>query len=329
MKFQIPPRILNDQGEKRRVGFELEYGGLDLLETAKILERMFDGEIERKSDYTMTVTTELGDFELEADSNFLKQKRYNKYLAMLGVDPQSEIGENAEALVSKLAGTLIPFEIVTPPFDMDRLDPVERIRQELHRRSAKGTHSSLFTAFGMQFNPELPNFESETILNYMRAFFLLYDWLFEESEIPVARRLAPFIHEFPDDYIRLVLETSYAPSRKELIKDYLEHNPTRNRPLDMLPLFAHLDKTLVFSYPIEKDLVKPRPTFHYRLPNSEVDDPYWEIAADWNKWVEIERLAFDENRLIKMTEDFFETRDNSMLFVHSKWAEKTRRWLHA
>lgn len=329
MEFQLPPRILNDQGEKRRVGFELEFGGLDLFETAKILERMFDGEIERKSQFIMRVTTVLGDFELEADSTFLKEKRYRKYLSLLGIEKHSEMGESAEALVSKLAGTLIPFEIVTPPLDIDHLEPVENIRKELYRHSAKGTHSSLFTAFGMQFNPELPDFESETILSYMRAFFLLYDWLFEETDVPVSRRVAPFINEFPDEYIRLVLEPSYAPSRNQFMKDYLDHNSTRNRPLDLLPLFAEIDKALVFSYPVEKDLVKQRPTFHYRLPNSEVDNPNWEIAGDWNKWVEIERLAFDDGRLFQMTEDFFETRESNILFVHSKWAEKTRRWLHA
>jgi hypothetical protein len=329
MEFQLPPRILNSQGEKRRVGFELEFGGLDLLEAAKILERMFDGEIERDSEFVMRVATDMGEFELKADSTFLKEKRYKKYLSLLGISSLDPLAENAESMIAKLAGSLIPFEIVTPPFDIDRLAPVEMIRSELYRHSAKGTRSGLFTAFGMQFNPELPDFESETILNYLRSFFLLYDWLFEESDIPVIRRVTPFINEFPEDYIRLILEPSYNPGLRRLMTDYLEYNPTRNRPLDLLPLFAYLDEALVFSFSVEKQLVKPRPTFHYRLPNSEVDDPHWEIAAEWNKWVEIERLAFDDARLSRMTEDFFKIRQGSMLFAHSKWARKTRRWLNA
>ena len=99
-------------------------------------------------------------------------------------------------------------------------------------------------------------------------------------------------------------------------------------PLDLLPLFADIDKELIFSYPVETDLVKARPTFHYRLPNSMVDDPGWNIAADWNKWVEVERLAGDEARLSRMTDDFFATRGGNLLFVRSKWAAKTRDWLH-
>jgi hypothetical protein len=75
------------------------------------------------------------------------------------------------------------------------------------------------------------------------------------------------------------------------MRDYLERNPTRNRPLDWLPLFAHLNKDLVFEYPVEKDLIKPRPTLHYRLPSSLIDDPSWSIATEWNKWVIIDDLA--------------------------------------
>src|SRR5690606_29497891 len=119
-----------------------------------------------------------------------------------------------------------------------------------------------------------------TLLAYLRAFFLLYDWLYEESEIPIARKVAPFIHDFPPEYVAHVLNPDYAPNLETLIDDYLRFNPTRNRPLDMLPLFAHLDRERVFAQPVERELVKARPTFHYRLPNSMVDDPKWSIADD-------------------------------------------------
>src|SRR6185312_17067732 len=109
----------------------------------------------------------------------------------------------------------------------------------------------------------------------------VYDWLYIESEIPLARKLAPFIHSFPDDYIELVLDPAYHPDLETFMTDYLINNPTRNRPLDLLPLFAWIDAEKVFSFPVEKDLVKSRPTFHYRLPNSEVDDPDWSVASDW------------------------------------------------
>lgn len=330
MNFQLPPRIFNAEGEKRRVGFELEFGGLELEDAAKIIVQLFGGSAQRKSEFVYIAQTGLGDFTLEADSTFLKDKKYERYLDALGLDREnSALAQNIEGMFAKLAGTLIPFEIAMPPLPIDNLKPVEMIRRELQINSAKGTKSSIFMAFGMQFNPEVPDMQASTILKTLRAFFLMFDWLYEESDIPVARKVAPFIHDFPDDYVRLVLEPSYEPDITRLITDYLIYNPTRNRPLDMLPLFAHIDSRLVFSYPVETDLVKPRPTYHYRLPNSMVDDPQWSIAGDWNKWVDIERLAADKSRLARMTKDFFATREENVLFVRSKWAEKTRQWLHA
>lgn len=330
MDFQLPPILHKVNGEKRRVGFELEFGGIDLDETGAIITELFGGRIRKETQYVYKVDTSLGQFQLEADSTFLKQKKYEKYLNLVGLPvDDSTIGQNIEGMLARLAGLVIPFEVVMPPLPIDNLHPVELVREELQQHSAKGTKSSVFMAFGMQFNPEVPDTNVETLLAYLRAFFLLFDWLYEESEIPVARKVAPFIHDFPDDYVRLVLDPTYNPSLTRFMTDYLTYNPTRNRPLDMLPLFTEIDRDLVFSYPVETELVKARPTFHYRLPNSMVDDPHWTIAEDWNKWVEIERLAADPSRLERMTEDFFDTREDNLLFVRSKWAEKTRHWLHA
>lgn len=329
MKFELPPKITKSNGEKRRVGFELEFGGLSIPETADILTGLFGGEVSQESMYTATVSTKLGDFQIEADSNFLKKKKYEKYLELVGLHPsESGIGKSVEDMVGMLAGTLIPFEVVSPPLVIDQLDAVEKIRNELFRHSARGTKSAIFMAFGMQFNPEVPSKDVGTLLSYLRAFFILFDWLYEESDIPVSRRVAPFIHDFPEEYMSFVLNPEYKPTLERFMRDYIEQNMTRNRPLDLLPLFADIDRELVFSYPVEHDLVKARPTFHYRLPNSMVDDPKWKIASDWNKWVEVERLASDKHRLSRMTDDYFATRGANLLFVHSKWAAKTRDWLH-
>jgi hypothetical protein len=324
MTFHLPPRIRNQNGEKRRVGFELEFGGLSIPEAADILQSLFGGHLVKTEKFAAALETRLGRFEIEADSTFLKQRKYGKYLALAGLE---SLSETADDVLGQLAGTLIPFEIITPPLPIDALEPVENIRAELLRHSARGTKSSLFMAFGMQFNPEVPGKDVETALKHLRAFFLLYDWLFEESEIPVARKVAPFIQNFPEVYRRSVLNPSYTPNLKQFMRDYMELNPTRNRPLDMLPLFKEIDADMVKLFPVEHDLIKPRPTFHYRLPNSMVDDPTWQIKNDWNKWVEVERLAADESLLLRMTEDYFSLKDENFLFIRTKWAAKTREWL--
>ena len=43
--------------------------------------------------------------------------------------------------------------------------------------------------------------------------------------------------------------------------------------------------------------INQRPTFHYRLPDAGVSDPGWSIAPDWNRWVAVERVADDRDRL--------------------------------
>lgn len=329
MSFLLPPRPENELGHPRTVGFELEFGGVPLTESAEILRDLFGGEVVRDSEFIYRLVSPLGEFQVEADSAFLKEKRYEKYLRALGLNAaDSRLASGVGDAIAHLAGTLIPFEIVMPPLKITELDAVERVRERLRQHSAKGTRSAVFMAFGMQFNPEVPDKSAPTLLAYLRAFFLLFDWLYQESDIPLSRRIAPFIHDFPNAYVRLVLEPSYAPDLDGLMTDYLEHNPTRNRPLDMLPLFSDIDKAKVFAYPVERDLVKSRPTFHYRLPNSQVDDPAWTIASDWNKWIEVERLACDPERLRQMSEDYARVHDDTLFFTRAKWVERTRGWLN-
>lgn len=94
-----------------------------------------------------------------------------------------------------------------------------------------------------------------------------------------------------------ILQPGYRPDIARLIDDYLRLTPTRNRPLDLLPLFAHIDEDRVMSAPVETRLVNPRPAFHYRLPDCRIDDPGWSLALAWDHWVAIERLAADSVRL--------------------------------
>jgi hypothetical protein len=330
MSFLLPPNLHTETGNLRKVGFEIEFGGLSLEQAASIIIGLYGGTLEKKHNYAFIVkNTQFGDFVLESDSRFLSQKKYDSYLEKLGVSPDSLLTENVEKILDKLAGTLVPFEVAMPPLKITELEAAEKIREKLFEHSAQGASSSIFAAFGMQMNPEIPDFKAETIHAYLRSFFLLYDWLVQESDITIARKIAPYINPFPHQYIDLVLSPRYRPDLSQLIEDYLEYSPTRNRPLDLLPLFAYLNKDLVFSFPVEKHLIKPRPTFHYRLPNSEVDDPTWSFAKEWNKWVLVERLASDPDQLSKMTENYLNLRASNPLFLKSPWILKTREWIDA
>lgn len=136
--------------------------------------------------------------------------------------------------------------------------------------------------------------------DYIRAYTLLHEWLVIELDTAFSRRLMRFATAYPPNYARKVLDSHYAPRLPELIDDYLKYNTTRNRALDLLPLFAHLDWERV-ARAVDDERVKGRPTFHFRLPNSRVHDPRFRISDEWKLWLEVERLAEDPERLAELS----------------------------
>lgn len=91
----------------------------------------------------------------------------------------------------------------------------------------------------------------------------------------------------------------------QLIDDFITDNPTRNRELDMLPLFAHLDEDRVRAR-VDDPLIKARPTYHYRLPNTNLADPEWGVLTEWNRWVIVERLAAAHNRRRQLADTYLQ-----------------------
>jgi hypothetical protein len=330
MSFQRPPILKNEKGKMRKVGFELEYAGIDLKEAAQIIFKQFGGTIHGINKFACKViNTSFGDFNIEIDASILKNKTYENYLKKFGIDVYDlSIQTTIEDILIKLAEAAVPYEIITPPIPFNELDSVEKLRKALHKHKALGTKGSLIYAFGLHINPETPSLSAGILVNYLRAFLLLYRWIVKVSKVDWARRVTPFIDEFPESYYRLILDSSYAPEIDKLIDNYLEHNPTRNRALDMLPLFASIDKEKVLSSTEdEKILIKPRPAFHYRLPNCMIDDPSWSIAEEWNYWVEVEKLAGNQDKINDMSKDFFETTESLLSLIYDEWPARVEKWI--
>jgi len=164
---------------------------------------------------------------------------------------------------------------------------------------ASGTKSSPFYAFGTQLNPEIAGEDSEWITAVFKAYLLMSDWLREVIGIDGTRQFAAFAEPFPPSYIARVVHPDYWPTREQLIDDYLAENATRNRELDMLPLFMELDSERVRR--VVRDLrVAARPTFHYRLPDANLGDPDWDLMLEWNRWCVVEELAEKRDVLDRM-----------------------------
>jgi hypothetical protein len=320
------PRVLTDQhGQVRRAGFEFEFGNLPILETAEALHAALGGALDIKSPFEATLHySSIGKLKIERDANILKSVKYRKWLEQLGVafSPGS-VAHGIEANIDNASRLLIPCEVVTEPIPFDQLDRLDNLILTLNSLGAEGTQDSLIYAFGMHINPSIPNSDADTLRKYIQAFLLLYTWIIESANIDITRRfLTKYIDPFPPPYVELVLNESYTPAINTLIDDYLEHNPTRNRALDFLPILCHLDQARVMEAlsEDERKLVNGRPAFHYRLPDCKLNVPGWSPHQPWNQWIYVEKLASDDALLQDLIAEWQLSNDTFTITPRTSWA---------
>ncbi len=289
----LPQHPLGPEGAPRRVGVEVEFTGLELEDAGEVVRRELQGELRRDSRYELRVETpSLGSFRLEVDDRRLKRfgrrRRRGRAPGLLEA--------SAESLLALAVGTVTPFELVTPPLPVEELPRVDRLVAALGAAGAEGTSDPL-RAYGVHFNPEVADPSARGLHAHLRAWAALGPWLRERLDVDPTRRLTPWIDPLPRDYVvRLLGETEPPADRAALVRSYLLASPTRNRALDMLPLFAHLEPELVEQH-VHDPLLKPRPTFHFRLPDSRVGEAGWSLLEGWRTWLVVEDLALDRPRL--------------------------------
>jgi Putative amidoligase enzyme len=289
ISFAMPPVLHNERGELRTVGVEVEFVGPTAERTIRALQEALGGEVLEEDPHAFCLRdSSLGSMTVELDSRILHPGKGNK--------GQGRVLPRIAAWFGFAASYLVPCELVSGPVPLDRLHELDRVLTVLRELGAKGTQDGPFYAFGLHFNPEIPRQDAETVASFMKSFVLLNPWLRREVAPDATRDLLGFADPFPAEYVRMVAAPDYWPDIARFIDDYLAANPTRNRDLDLLPLLHHLDAPRVRAV-LPNEKINGRPTFHYRLPDARVSDPGWSIAPEWNRWVSVERLAADRERL--------------------------------
>ncbi len=329
-RFEQPPVRHNGAGELRKVGFELEYAGLTLSKSAAIVLKEVGGHIDIVNPYHYKIRdTRYGTFTLVLDFQFLVESGLEEWLHTIGLDQalEKDTIEAMERFIADLSETVVPHEISTSPLSLDNLEVIEEIKETLRKHGALGTKADPLYAFGFHINPEAARITVDDILRTLRAFFILYDYLVEIIQPDMTRRITPYIDPFEDDYMEMVLDPYYDPTMPQLIDDYVEYNPTRNRALDLLPLFAWIDVDRVMEK-MEGEKISARPTYHYRLPNSRVDEVQWCTCDAWNSWVLVERLAFDDDALAELGSECLDYLSSPFsYFQKDKWIERVKQWV--
>lgn len=329
----LPPVTGTADGQLRRVGLEVELSGLSVSEAADLTRTtlfgdQYDeqgGELRQPGRYEIELLGDpAGPWVIELDYGFLKR------LGRRERDEQG-LGDTVEGLAEDLlrliAERIVPVEVISPPLPIDQLGRFNQVIAALRSAGARGTSDDPTFAFGMQINPEMPATDVDTIRQYLQAFLCLEDWLRERAQVDLTRRLTFFADPFPKGYVRRTVAPGYSPNRAKLIDDYLAANPTRNRALDLLPLFVHLDEARVRAR-VQDERVKPRPALHYRLPNSEIDRPDWDLGVPWNDWLVVERLASDPARLMRLCHRYSDHLSAPLEQLGTDWSRQCNAWLN-
>ncbi|MFM2043108.1 MAG: hypothetical protein RLY86_1684, partial [Pseudomonadota bacterium] len=231
----LPPEPLTPDGKDRRVGVEIEYAGVPVAEVAGLVQRIFGGTVVVEDGHRRIIRdTDLGDFTVELDWRLAHGA---PALAPPLALPLDRVPDALRERVGDVGSLVMPFEIVCPPIPLARIGELDRLVDHLRRRGGKGTEARFFYAFGLHFNVEVGRRDVTALLHLLRAYLLLSPWLRDQLGVALARRVAPFVHRFPDGYADLVLAPGYAPDLTGLILDYISWNPSRNRELDLYPLF--------------------------------------------------------------------------------------------
>ena len=277
----------------RRIGVELEFAKLGVAEAARIVARIFRGELTQSEPHAAVVESARdGSFKILLDT---------RHAQKCATDTQTV--EEMRRWFGDVASLVVPVEIACPPLPESRLGDVERLIEELRSAGAEGTNAALLYAFGTHLNIEIKEVGVAQILNTLRAYLLLEEWLRAQIDVNPTRSAIGFEARFSLEFQRQVLSPDYQPDKDALIADYVHANPTRNRGLDLLPVLAHLDETAIEAL-LPQEKASPRPAYHYRLPNCAVDEPSWRIRDELALWGRVEKLAADPEELRRAMERF-------------------------
>src|SRR6056297_1131430 len=307
-RFTPLPRPLNAQGDLRRVGVEIELGGLSEAEVAAICTDTLGGRAEQGNGPFWTIRdSRIGTLEVYLDISLRKAT-------------QSKLRD----LALDLGREVVPVEIVTEPLDMEGLEALEDLRDALRDAGALGSGAGLVFGFGLHLNIEIASEEDADIVRPLLAYALIEDWLRIDDPIDESRRLLPFTDPYPTDFVRALIGAGPGATRDHVTGLYLEHTPSRNRGLDMLPIFAQFEPDRIAA--AISDKTSARPTFHFRLPDCRIDEAGWSIGDEWRRWLTVERVAADAallDRLARAWED-----DHGLLTIsRQSWAARAGRIL--
>lgn len=302
------PRPTAADGSARLIGVEIEFAGLPEDRVAQIVTDTLGGEATQGDGPFWTVTdSAMGKVEVYLDTALRKAK-------------QSALRDAA----LRLGREVIPVELVTEPLTMDGMARLQTVLDALRDAGAMGSSAGLAFGFGIHFNVQIASENVEDIRRPLLAYALIEDWMRASMPIDDTRQVLPFTDAYPTSFVRALIGAGRVDLPR-LIDIYLEHCPSRNFGLDMLPIFAHLAPDAVQGD--LGDATSARPTFHFRLPDCRIDEADWSLSDEWHRWITVERVAQDDALLARLAAEWQDDH-GPITLTRESWATRCGEILH-
>lgn len=288
-------------GKERLTGVEVEFAGPTETQTGELIAQLFGGTAKDDGQHCVTISgTALGDIHVELD--IALRKRNDLPFVKEGLDAFRGV---------------IPVEIVTPPLSRAQIEQFDTLCPALSRAGAMGSRSGVFLGFGVHLNPEVVAPDDRFTLDTIIAYALLEPWLRMKEDIDATRRMMPFVETWPNGFVSALAGGSF-DRLADVMRVAAQHIASRNQSLDLLPLFKHAEPDLFDEIFDIEDKTSPRPTFHFRLPDSRIDEAGWSLLQAWQLWRQVECVAANADLLTALRAEWA-THDAAWFSRKSEW----------
>lgn len=300
--FPALPIDTASDGTARHCGVEIEFAGLTEAETADLIVKHLGGTQSTGADQSITLhDTSIGEVRVELD--IALRKRNDLPFLQDGLDA--------------LRG-VIPVEVVTAPLTRAQMATFSDFCTKLRNIGAKGSRSGVLLGFGVHLNPQVVAPDHPLTRDTITAYALVEPWLRQQENIDPTRRMMPFIGTWPRALVSMLAQQD-ATSLADLMRRAAPHIQSRNLSLDLLPLFKHAEPTLFAKLFDTNDKTTARPTFHFRLPDSRIDEADWSLQRPWRLWRQVERVAASPKALGALR--------HAWALHDSTWLERRPAWI--
>lgn len=258
----------------------------------------------------------LGEFSLRLDWDHLHSRA--------NLEPVTTPGFDWTEAVRLLLGRQVPVKLTCPRLPLGQLHKLAPMGRALLDTEPMQQPPGTGAASRVSIGAELPRLDAETLHRYLRAFCLLQWWLNGESGSEENSRSSRIIGDYPEAYLHSI-HALPEPSMAQLTDHYLEHNPTSERALDMLPVFALFNARRVLEdTPDERVRAGPALRYSSLIAGGEADRS---LAAIWNRWCVVERLASDPTALDTLAGEFCVESRAPLGVPRRQWTARIDRWL--